>query len=387
MDLKGCKFEASSSLERSSSHLRKTKMQVASGIDLSATNSEHTPEKIEDGKQGVSLFHCDLYDTEIVHKIAQVFLPGIATACVDNTTGDMFKTPASVAGDLRKEMVEYITERSENFVAESVIIEGGPEAEAFDHPYDIISDFVDDFASSKRNLLSRVSGWLLSEKREDKIDDFIQEMEISRFWLVDKRQVIARVVLKNVDYKNEYHCGMKFDSAEELAEHVQSCGFRSTTCANMGCNAIFSLRNLEKHDSACAFKVIPCEQKCSDNVMRREMDRHCITVCPMRLVSCPFYAVGCQSTLPHSMLEQHRSDDIHSHLLCVLRSIHKEASDEDLKQRVDQLEKASSSIQLANIRDVRSLISAVKDLEIKLGPFRLKSENKDAEETGEAPKL
>lgn len=319
-------------------------MQVASGIDLSATNSEHTPEKIEDGKQGVCLFHCDLYDTEIVHKIAQVFLPGIATACVDNTTGDMFKTPASVAGDLRKEMVEYITERSENFVVESVIIEGGLEAEASDHPYDIISDFVDDFASSKRNLLSRVSGWLLSEKREDKIDDFIQEMEISRFWLVDKRQVIARVVLKNVDYKNEYHCGMKFDSAEELAEHVQSCGFRSTTCENMGCNAIFSLRNLEKHDSACAFKVIPCEQKCSDNVMRREMDRHCITVCPMRLVSCPFYAVGCQSTLPHSMLEQHRSNDLHSHLLCVLRSIHKEASDEDLKQRVDQLEKVRECI-------------------------------------------
>ncbi|EXB80938.1 TNF receptor-associated factor family protein [Morus notabilis] len=362
-------------------------MQSSSGIDLAATNPENTPEKIEDGKGVVSLFHCDLYDTEIVHKIAQVFLPGIATACVDNTTGDIFKIPATVAFDLRKEMVEYLNQRSENFVAETVIVEGGPEAEASDHPYDIISDFVDDFASLKRNLLSRVSGWLLSEKREDKIDDFVQEMEINGFWLVDKRETIAQGLLKNVDFKNEYHCGMKFDSPEELAEHVQSCGFRPMTCQNMGCNAVFCLRNSEKHDSACAFKIIPCEQMCSENVMRREMDRHCVTVCPMRLVSCHFYAVGCQSPLPHSMLEQHRLDDLHSHLRYVLRSIHKEASKEDLKQRVDQLEKASSFNQLANAQDVRSLTSAVKDLETKLGPFRLNGENKDNEETGETQKL
>jgi homogentisate solanesyltransferase len=118
-------------------------------------------------------FKCDLADTEIVHKIAQVFLPGLATACV-NTTGDVFRSPASVAVDMRKEMVDYLTQRSETFVAESVILEGASETEVSDHPYDIISkDFVDDFASSKRSLFSRVSGWLLSEKREDKIDDFL----------------------------------------------------------------------------------------------------------------------------------------------------------------------------------------------------------------------
>lgn len=347
-------------------------MQELSTIDdLPASNVELEPEKIEDGKDGGPSFHCDLYDTELVHKIAQVFIPGLATACVDNTSGDIFRTPASVAADVRKEMVEYVTQRSENFVAEAVILEGGQDGQVSDHPYDIISDFVDDFASSKRNLFSRVSGWLLSENREDKIDDFVQEMEINAFWLVDKREAIVQSFLKNVDLKNEYHCNMKFHSPEELAAHVSNCSYRSVSCTNEGCNAIFCARQVDKHDAICPFKIIPCEQNCSNTIMRREMDRHCITVCPMKLVSCPFYAVGCQSPVPHGKLEQHRSDDLHSHLLFVLQSIHKEASTEDLKRRLEQLKEASSSNQLAQARDVRSLTSAVKDLEAKLGPMEV----------------
>ncbi|KAM5558456.1 hypothetical protein ABKV19_020249 [Rosa sericea] len=82
-------------------------MQELSTIDdLPATNVELEPEKIEDGKNGGPSFHSDLYGTELVHKIAQVFIPGLATACVDKTSGDIFKTPAFVAADVRKEMVE-----------------------------------------------------------------------------------------------------------------------------------------------------------------------------------------------------------------------------------------------------------------------------------------
>ncbi|XP_021805780.1 TNF receptor-associated factor family protein DDB_G0290931, partial [Prunus avium] len=309
--------------------------------DLPASNVELEPERIEDGKDGGPAFHCDLYDTELVHKIAQVFIPGLATACVDNTSGDIFWTPASVAADVRKEMVEYITQRSENFVAESVILEGGADAQVSDHPYDIISDFVDDFASSKRNLFSRVSGWLLSEKREDKIDDFVQEMEINGFWLLDRRETIAQSLLKNVDFKNEHHCNMKFNSPVELAEHVSDCSFRSMTCTNRGCSTVFCASHKEKHDSICPLKIIPCEQNCCSTIMRRDMDRHCITVCPMKLVSCPFYAVGCQSPVPHCKVEQHNSDDLHSHLLFVLQSIHKEASVEDLEKQLERLKKVS----------------------------------------------
>ncbi|CAK9153392.1 unnamed protein product [Ilex paraguariensis] len=53
--------------------------------------------------------------------------------------------PTSVALDIRRELVDYLTQRSETFVAEFVVLEGGPDAEESDNPYDIISNFVDDF--------------------------------------------------------------------------------------------------------------------------------------------------------------------------------------------------------------------------------------------------
>lgn len=310
-------------------------------MDITSSGAEVVPEKIEDKKDGDLTFHCNLSDTEIVHKIAQEFLPGLASACVDNTTGDIFRTPGSVAVGIRTEMVEYLTKRSETFVAESVILEGTDQAEVSDHPYDIISDFVDDFALSKRNFFSRVSGWMSSEKREDRIDDFLQEMEISGFWSIDRREVIAHILLKNVDFKNEFHCNMKFNSEKELNEHMLHCGFISMICPNEGCNAKFSAGHLEKHDSVCPFKIIPCEQKCPDTLMRRDMDRHCITVCQMKVANCPFYAVGCQSTIPQCMIQQHRHDDLRSHLLYILQKLHRDKPLKVLKNRVEELEKVS----------------------------------------------
>lgn len=356
-------------------------------MDLPVNGVEHLPEKIEDVKKGGPIFRCDLFDTEIVHKIAQVFLPGLASACVDNTTGDIFNSPASVAVDIRKEMADYLTQRSKTFVAESVIVDNGADAEASDNPYDIISDFVDDFASSKRNLFSRVSGWLLSEKREDKIDDFVQEMEMTGFWLIELREAIAQTLVRNVDFKNIFHCNMKYDIAEDLAEHAVGCSFRSMNCSNVGCNVNFCAAHMVNHDSICPFKILPCEQKCSASIMRREMDRHCITACPMKLVNCPFYPVGCQSPIPQSMIENHRLDNLDAHLLHILQVIHKDISAEDLKQRVEQLEKLSSPTQLAEAQDVRALTSMVKVLEETLGEIEVSITNKDDKECSEAQNL
>ena len=313
-------------------------LQESPNVDLPTTEKEIVPEKIEDEEIKDPLCHCDLCDAELVHKLAQLLLPGLSTACVDNTTGGIFRTPGSVAADMRKEMVDYLTLRSETFVAESVILENAPDAELSDHPYDIISDFVEDFSLSKRNFFSRVSAWVLSEKREDKIDDFVQEMDVNGFWPLDRRQAIAQALLKNVDFKSEYHCDKKFHSAEELAEHVEICGFRTLTCTNEGCTALFCANHTEQHDSICPFKIIQCEQKCSAFIMRREMDRHCITVCPMKLVNCPFHNMGCQFPVPYSLIAQHCTESFDSHLLHILHSIHKEANEETLKHRRQQLE-------------------------------------------------
>lgn len=356
-------------------------MSVLSSMEAPTVDVDLSSEKIENEKEGGPMFHCDLHDTEVVHKLAQMFLPGLGSACVDHTTGAPFNTPGSVADDLRKEMIDYLTQRSESFVAESVILDDGADGEVSDHPFDIISCFVDDFVDSKRNLLSQVSGWLLSDKREDKIDDFVQEMETKGFWFLDKRQKVAENLLKNVDFKNSFHCSASFINAEDLASHFDNCNFRPVICNNVGCNARFSAVHLKDHDVHCPFKIIPCEQKCTDNIMRREMDRHCITVCPMKLVNCPFYAVGCRSAIAQCMVGKHCSDDLQSHLLHLLKGIHKDASGGDLNRRVELIVQASSSNRLAEARDVRALKSIVRDIEAKLGPLEVSVVEKTSAET------
>ncbi|KAL6986946.1 homogentisate solanesyltransferase [Sarracenia purpurea var. burkii] len=351
-----------------------------SAMDIPTIDVEVKPETLEEVKEAGPLLHCDLFDTEIVHKIAQVFLPGLGSACVDNTTGGLFKNPASVAVDIRKEMVDYLTQRSEAFVAEAVILNGDSEVEVSDHPFDIISDFVDDFASSKRNIFSRVSGWLLSERREDRIDDFVQEMEINGFWFMERREIIAQTLLKNVDFKNKFHCNMKFKSAEELAEHSLECSFRTMNCTNEGCNARFCASHLENHDLICPYKILPCEQNCSERIMRCKMDKHCITVCPMKLVNCPFYQVGCQYTVPHCTIGQHRLENLHSHLLYILQVIHKDATVEDIKKWGKQIQESASPGKLAEARDIRSLTFAIKDLEAEIGPLNVNASTKASKE-------
>ena len=67
-------------------------------------------------------FNCPNCDTELVHKVAELLLTGLATACIDNTAGDPFRSYASVAVTLRKEKVDYLTERSQNFITESIVV-------------------------------------------------------------------------------------------------------------------------------------------------------------------------------------------------------------------------------------------------------------------------
>ncbi|KAK9697348.1 hypothetical protein RND81_08G031800 [Saponaria officinalis] len=338
--------------------------------DASFTEVDLQPEKIEDVKDEGEKFHCDLCDKEMVHKIALILLEGLSTACVDNTTGDIFRSPGTVAAEIRKEMLEYLNNRTHFFVAESLILDGNLEEEISDQPSDLISDFIEDFTGFKRNLLSRVSGWLLSELRDERIDDFVQEMELNSFWLLDRREAVAQKLLKNVDFKNEFHCKMKFKSEAELERHRLQCGFRTVLCENEGCNATYSAAHTEKHDSVCPFKLLPCEQKCPQTLLRQEMDKHCITVCPMKPVNCPFYSIGCKATVPYCNIKQHITDDVRFHLRFALMYLHKGALAEDLRSRAEQIEQECID-RLVGIQSVRNFTNTVKDLDSKFGPFKV----------------
>jgi hypothetical protein len=258
---------------------------------------------------------------------------------MDGTTGDPFRSPSTVAVDLRRDMVDYITQRSDSFIADALIESEAnqdvPGVEVPDDPFDTVSIFMDDFASTKRNIIGHVSGWLLTDSRNDKIDDFVQEMEATKFWPLERREAVTELLLKNINLKTRFHCPEKYENEERLEDHKAQCSFRH--CANDGCRARVSVRCVKDHDAACVYKLLQCEQGYDKRLLRRDMDRHCITIYPMRPIKCPF---GCDSSFPDRDLERHCTEFLQPHLLMVLKTIHKKGrSEQDLKDLAQKLEK------------------------------------------------
>ncbi|XP_062219578.1 uncharacterized protein LOC133919251 [Phragmites australis] len=315
-------------------------------------------------------FRCNLCDTEVVHSMTELLLRGLATASVDNTIGDIFKSPSSVAVGVKTELEGYLFLRTETLVRESV--NGGEDhldqlMKASTRPTEFLSDLIDDFVASKRNLLSHVSGFLLSESRLNKIKDFMQKMETENIWALDGRKATAETILETIDMKCIFHCPEKFAEQDKLVDHRSQCKFRVVNCKNDGCLASFSAIHIDEHDSICPFKALPCEQLCQQHVMRCEMDKHCATVCPMKLTNCPFYHVGCETAFPQGTLDKHCSKLLQTHLLYVLQATtRRDASVNDMNQRLQHLEKAQSLNELSGALEVKSLTLTIKEQEAKI---------------------
>jgi homogentisate solanesyltransferase len=122
---------------------------------------------------------------------------------------------------------------------------------------------------------------------------------------------VAKALLKRIDRSNTYHCEMRFDTSEELAEHKASCMLRPLLCVNDGCSDVFSALHADAHDASCLFKLLPCKLNCEAMVARGEMEKHTLTICPRKMVICSFQPVGCLRTM-----EQVSSDFLKAQDLC-----------------------------------------------------------------------
>lgn len=324
---------------------------------------------VDTEEDDVLKFQCNLCDMEVVHSMTQLLLDALATASVDNTTGDIFKGPASVAGGMKTELARYLIQRCEP-LHESV--EGHQDrsdqlTKGSIWPTEFLSDLVNDFVTSKRNMMSHVSGFFSSESRLNKIKEFMQKLEMDNLWAQDERKVTAETILRKIDVKCDFHCPERFDMPDKLAEHESQCKFRILNCTNEGCAVSCSAVHMEKHDSVCPFKLIPCEQLCEQDVMRSKMDKHCATVCPMKLINCPFYEVGCETAFAQCSLDRHCSGFLQTHLMYVAQVITRQgASVNDMDQRLQLLEKVQSLNELSGALDVRTLTLVTKEQESKI---------------------
>lgn len=320
----------------------------------------------EEGPVGrTTLLPCPNCDIQVVHKLAQLLLPGLAAACVDSTLGS---PSSSLAVQLRAELVRYVVHRS------SSPAEAEEDPIDRDDPAEALAVFLDDFAGSKRSVVVSVTSWLPylgggADGRDDRIEDLVEEMETTRFWPIDRREAVARDLLRGLDDGGRFRCRDELETPEELADHVAArCGFRPVRCRNQahGCRAEVSACRAEAHDEACAFKLLPCEQRCGLAVARRQMDRHCVTACPMKLANCPFYHLGCESAFPACNLGSHCAEFLRPHLRLILSPSKIGADHRDPEERLLRLEKCDSDGALREALDVRSLANALAQLEKKM---------------------
>ncbi|CAM6105610.1 unnamed protein product [Calypogeia fissa] len=331
---------------------------VSSSVgEIPATNADDLP----------VLQECGYYDVDQVGKIAHHLLVSLATACVEKTAGDPFNYPGAVVGEVKKEMLDYLNVQSDAFATGSsaVVLQISGEIPS---PIQVVQDISESFVRSKKNLFSRVTSKLLyNDTKEDKIEDFVQELDRSGAWMFGRREILAKALLKRVDRCNMFHCEMRFESDESLAEHKSKCSLRPIACENEGCGSVFSAFNGKPHDSICKFKVLPCEQGCKTMVSRGDMDKHCVTLCPMKLVNCPFSQVGCSQSLPQGVQEQHCTDYMGQHLLLVCQNLQRQGvSVGNQAQRIALLEKSLQISQRSEAVDIGTLLLTVREQEIRL---------------------
>eukprot|EP00250_Pteridium_aquilinum_P013376 c21304_g1_i1 orf=127-1209(+) len=315
--------------------------------------------------EGPLLAECDYYDVEQVHGVARYLLRTLAIACVEKIYGDLFRSPLSVLDEAKKELIEYVLQHTELPPSPSPspsYLNGTPA------PVDRAKARLDQFVQSKTKFLSRVSSKLISnEKKEDRIEEFEQDLQQNERWIFGQRERLAKDLLKAVDNTKISVCALTFSSQEDLADHKSICPLRPVTCENDGCGHVFSAMHGTEHDAVCGFKLLPCEQSCKALIMRSQMDKHCVTTCPMKLVKCPFFHVGCGNTLPQGMVEEHCTASMSSHLNSVLQNTQKQESlVSSLTQRVLLLEKALSISQRSEAVDVGTLSLTVRQQDAKI---------------------
>lgn len=319
-------------------------------------------------KQGLSspqILECSYYDVEEVDRLSQALLVALASACVEKTSGT-FSPRAGVVPEVKKEMLEYLNQQSEAYANGGSSLQGF-KLELVAYPTQIVKDMLENFIKSKRNMFSRVSGIVIDAHKDDKINDFVHELDQTGVWLAGRREVVAKALLKRIDRRKTCHCEMKFDSEKELAEHQINCAFRPVSCSNKGCDAVYSATHAEAHDASCDYKLFPCYLECESSVQRKEMANHCATVCPMKKMKCPYHSVGCLHFMAQGLLESHCTEYMGEHLLETLQYVQNhEVTLGGHAQRILLVEKAVQLAQRSEAVNVGNMNVTLKEQENKV---------------------
>ena len=96
-----------------------------------------------------------------------------------------------------------------------------------------------------------------------------------------------------------------------LAEHVKNCPLRAVKCQY--CENEIKLSELTSHHDVCSEYPITCTRLCTLQMLRKELDAHLATSCPLEIVKCPFAEHGCEEKTERRQMDQHARDNLTNH--------------------------------------------------------------------------
>ena len=70
-----------------------------------------------------------------------------------------------------------------------------------------------------------------------------------------------------------------------------------------------------QHKEECPKLPLPCPNKCEVwSVPREDMEAH-RKECPLEMIQCEYYSVGCEIRMAHKDQEQHENENVREHLM------------------------------------------------------------------------
>ena len=110
------------------------------------------------------------------------------------------------------------------------------------------------------------------------------------------------------------YCVQPFQRGYVQAHQSDDCPKRPYACPHCGKYAATFEEVTQNHWPVCPFFPLSCPNNCELLLQRQEVEHHVRQGCPLTLVLCDFYVVGCQARLTKRDMPSHINENLTGHM-------------------------------------------------------------------------
>ena len=184
-----------------------------------------------------------------------------------------------------------------------------------------------------------------SLKRMEAFNNACPVCRDSEFPVVQNKQMDRAVRSLHVYCTNEKEGCQWQGEINDIVGHLNSCQYESVECKNSGCDSTVQRQHLRSHmEEDCPYRSVkceycdlvgnhwfiknghideclkfplPCPNRCEiEAVHREDLNKH-REACPLEIIKCKYYDMGCESKFLRKDLKDHNRETVEEHLRIV----------------------------------------------------------------------